>query len=147
MKSHSNEYISIKEFAKLTGVSTQAVYKQIPTKLATYSTKIGNRWMIDKSAIETVYHNDEVQTNCNQVANDKQPVATPDITLEYIETLKNELNEKNEIIRKFQEETTELRKLLEHEQELRLKQMNQLEQNTIALQQPKRKWWQKKETV
>lgn len=138
-KALPNKTVSVSEFAKLAGVSNQAIYKQIPTRLATYSTKVGNRWMIDISALDEVYNNDELTTNEQPVDNQQQPTEQPsEITQAYIQTLKDQLAAKDKQIESLLQK-------LEHEQELRMAEVQAV---LLSAPEPKRKWWQrKKETV
>lgn len=141
-KTLTNKFISVKEFAKLAGVSPQSIYKQVGKKLSIYSTKVDNRVKIDISALWEVYGIESYQPIQPEVSTDSTNDSTeveqaPDIIQEYIQTLKKEIEEKNEQIKKFQEETSELRKLLDQEQQLRLVES----QRNIELQEPKRRRW------
>jgi len=141
-KTLPNKTVDVKEFARLAGVSSQAVYKQLPTKLATYSTKVGNRWFIDISALEEVYHKDKLQTKPTKVGNQNQPVS--DINQELIQLLKDQLAAKDKQI-------AELQKNLDQEQHLRMAEIQNhqaaLEELQKQLQAPKKQkggWWFRK---
>ena len=64
----NNDYISVKEYAQLKGVSPQSVYKQLSTKLATYVVMVENRKMLKKEVLETL-ENKGVEAQFNQVDN------------------------------------------------------------------------------
>ena len=62
------EYISVKQYAQLKGVSPQSVYKQLSTKLSTYVVMVGNRKMLKKEVLETLDLKG-VESSLNQVDN------------------------------------------------------------------------------
>lgn len=64
----NNDYISVKEYAQLKGVSPQSVYKQLSTKLATYVVMVENRKMLKKEVLETL-NLKGVEKELNQVDN------------------------------------------------------------------------------
>ncbi|MBR5951395.1 MAG: hypothetical protein IKZ87_08190 [Actinomycetaceae bacterium] len=51
MSEEEERFYSVKEFAELTGLSTQAVYKRLATSLQPFSKKVGNRRMISEQAL------------------------------------------------------------------------------------------------
>lgn len=94
------ELLSVKELADQAGVSTQAVYKQLATKLQTYIVVVGNKKMLRKSALYEVF-NVEV---CNQNAT-KLPTELPTNATELttkIEELKADLARSEEKINSLQ---------------------------------------------
>ena len=121
------EYISIKEFAELAGVSQQAIYKQLNNKLKTYLKVVDNKKMLEKSAL-SMFLKEEKSTGVEQ---------------QLINMLQTELNEKNKQI-------AELQKLLDQAQRLHAAEKQrvlELEDKMAATQeldpeQPK-KWWKK----
>lgn len=116
------EYLSIKEFAAAVGVSQQAIYKQLNNKLKPYLKVVGNRKVLEKSALE-LFKKEEKTTTVEQ---------------QLINMLQTELNKKNEQIEVLQQ-------LLCQEQQLNA--MNQqkiqaLEDKAAAVpEEPEKKWW------
>ena len=114
----NDEYISIKEFAELAGISVQAVYKRLNNQLNPYVQLVENRKMLKKSALYEVYgieveqpiqpkHSTKHSTNSTKVETVKLLQKTVDL-------LENELKIKNQQIETLQKENSELsRQLLE----------------------------------
>lgn len=114
----NDEYISIKEFAELAGISVQAVYKRLNNQLNPYVKLVENRKMLKKSALYEVYgieveqpiqpkHSTKHSTNSTKVETVKLLQKTVDL-------LENELKIKNQQIETLQKENSELsRQLLE----------------------------------
>lgn len=75
-----SEYVSVKEFAEMAGISKQAVYSQLDTRLNKYVVQVGKVKKIDKAALLEFYPNQSV----NQVEQEKQP------SLNQVEQPKNE---------------------------------------------------------
>ena len=120
------EYLSIKDFSKLAGVSQQAIYKQLNNKLKTYLKVIDGKKMLDKSALE-LFEKKENSTTVEQ---------------QLINMLQTELNKKNEQI-------AELQKLLDQSQQLNAidkQRILELEDRTAAVSEEpaepeQKKWW------
>lgn len=70
------EYLTIKEFAELAGVSTQSVYKRLATSLQPYVKEVANQRMLNMQALQDVY-GIEVGNSCKpkrqEVVNGCQP--------------------------------------------------------------------------
>ena len=49
------ELLTIKEFAELSGRTTQAVYKQLNTKLSPFVKLVNNKKMLEKRALKEVF--------------------------------------------------------------------------------------------
>lgn len=78
-----SEYISIKEFAKLAGVSTQAVYQRINKDLQSYCKEVDGKKTLDIAAlelfkVETIQ--ERLQSDCKAVDKDLQSALTETIT-------------------------------------------------------------------
>ena len=123
------EYISIKEFAEVVGISQQAVYKQLNNKLKPYLKVVENKKMLDKSAVE-LFKNDRKSQQNEQQLNNK-----------LIEMLQTELDRKNEQI-------AELQKLLDQSQKLHAMDKQRLLELECKAEEPmeqeepqKKKWW------
>ena len=126
MKTLPNKFISVKEFAKLAGVSSQSVYKKLNNKLQTYSTVVDNKKVIDTTALWEVYGIEEFNPNSTKFAtnstNDStkvERVESDSLNQELIQMLKKQLDEKDKQI-------SELQTLLSQEQQLRLVEHQQL---------------------
>lgn len=79
-----SEYISIKEFAKLAGVSTQAIYQRINKDLQSYCKEVDGKKTLDIAAlelfkVETIQ--ERLQSDCKAVDNDLQSALTETITV------------------------------------------------------------------
>lgn len=89
------EYLTIKEFAALTGTTTQAVYKQLPTKLQPYCKTIGNKKVLSYEALKE-FNATELATSCkpvtNQVANELPTSLQPVANQENVENLRELIN-------------------------------------------------------
>lgn len=78
-----SEYISIKEFAKLAGVSTQAIYQRINKDLQSYCKEVDGKKTLDIAAlelfkVETIQ--ERLQSDCKAVDKDLQSALTETIT-------------------------------------------------------------------
>lgn len=117
----NDEYISIKEFAELAGISVQAVYKRLNNQLNPYIKLVENRKMLKKSALYEVYgieveqpiqpkHSTKHSTN----STNSTKVETVKLLQKTVDLLENELKIKNQQIETLQKENSELsRQLLE----------------------------------
>ena len=47
----SDELITISEYAKIKGISRQAVYKQLPTKLSKYVVMVDNKKYLQRAVL------------------------------------------------------------------------------------------------
>ena len=114
------EYLSIKEFADLAGVSRQAVYKQLNNQLTPYLKVIDGKKMLDKSGLELF----EKQDDCKPVDNDFVNQLVNQLTIELTEK-GQQLNEKDKQISEKDKQIAEkdkqiaaLQKVLDQEQHL-----------------------------
>lgn len=102
--------LSVSEFAKLTGISRQSVYKKIKdpdNQLSTCVNQVDNQIFIDIEAFKRISDNQNDNQTDNQTDN------KVDSKNELIEILKKELEEKNKQIETLQ-------RLLDQEQQLHL---------------------------
>lgn len=129
--SMAKEYISIKEFAELAGVSQQAIYKQLNNKLKSYLKVVDGKKTLDKSALE-LFKKQENSSGVEQ---------------QLINMLQTELNQKNEQI-------AQLQKLLDQEQQLHAMARQELklleekkQESEVEVPEPpepeKKSWWQR----
>ena len=103
------ELLTIKDFSRAVGVSPQAIYKHLEGKLKDYVSTVGNKKMIDKSALslfEVENCNEKVDKNLNQIEN------------QLIELLKKELEQKNEQIKEKDKQIADLLLALNQAQQL-----------------------------
>lgn len=129
------QYISVREFAQLSGRSKQTIYKQLSTKLSTYSTKVDNQTMIDISALSEVYGITGSQPSCQPIQPNESTQSQPELTTsgesqnlqQVIDILREQLSTKdeqikalNERIKTLDEERLILEQLVGREQQLRL---------------------------
>ena len=122
--------VTVKEFAKMAGVSEQSVYKRLTTSLKPYSTKVENRKMIDISALSEVYNKDIMQplnnfdsTRFNNVETASESQLQVEILQKQVEDLKQdkeklyeELDTKNEQIKSLSETVANITRQLENSQ-------------------------------
>lgn len=110
----NTELLSIKEFAKLAGVSQQAIYKAVQNRLNKYVETVNNQKMIDKSALKEIYGVEVEQPNeqkNNQVEQPEQPKTEAETMA--ISMLIEQLHEKDRQIEK-------LHQLIDQEQQLNM---------------------------
>ena len=107
------EYISIKEYAQLKGVSPQSVYKQLSTKLSTYVVMVENRKMLKKEVLETL-ENRGVEAHLNQVDNQVEKLSTSFNSEELIRI--NQRNEKliDELRAQIEEKDKQIKEQSQH---------------------------------
>lgn len=122
---NDKEFLSVAEFAELAGVSRQAVYKQLSTKLKDFVNLVDNKKYINRKGLgvfestETVNHSTKCKPNVNQA---EQP-SERDFLIKQIE-------EKDKQIVFLQSEVERLGKLLENQQVLLL---NEQQKNAALL--------------
>lgn len=114
----NDEYISIKEFAELAGISVQAVYKRLNNQLNPYVKLVENRKMLKKSALYEVYGIEVEQPiqpkYSTKHSTNSTKVETVKLLQKTVDLLENELKIKNQQIETLQKENSELsRQLLE----------------------------------
>lgn len=107
-----SNFLTVKELAKLAGVSTQSVYKKLHNLLQPYVQLVNNRKMIEYRALKEVYGKEVEQPIQPKVANLYNQNAT------LYDVLKAELEAKNQQISDMQEQIAnaqdELMKEREH---------------------------------
>ena len=114
------EYVTIKEFCKLAQISPQSVYKKIKkpdNQLNNFIKLVDNKKMISLEALK-LYQKEESK----QEHNEPEPESATDngVSKELIELLRKELEAKDEQI-------ANLTKLLDQQQHLNLKTMQELD--------------------
>lgn len=145
------EYITIKEFAKRAGVSVQSVYKRLNglnNPLNQFIQLVDNQKMLDIRALQEIYGievEQPIQPNHSTYSTlDSTPGEVQDeekkVLVEQIETLKKELDAKNEQIEKLLCLVDQAQRL----QGIAEQKILALEQKEMAAEQtPEQKsWWQ-----
>lgn len=157
-----NKLLTIKEFAKLSGKSKQAIYKQLNNRLNQYVQLVDNQKMLEYRALNEVYGVEVEQPSqpklnnpVNQNSTDVQPII--EVLQATIDTLQNQLKIKDQQIEKLQKELADER-IHNREQFDKISiladqaQKLQLAQITSSSEQPliddgkisKRHWWKRK---
>ena len=116
-----NQYISIKEFAEVVGMTQQGIYKQLNSKLKEYVTTINGKKMLDKSALDLFEIEDCLETDDKKLNNGEQLLN--EVQQQIIELLKSELEQKNEQIKEKDKQIADLLVALSQAQQLQA--MNQ----------------------
>ena len=121
------EYLTIKEFANLAGVTRQSVYKKLDNTLSTYVSTVDNQKMLQSKALLEVYHigvNDvdkslqsTVDSSCQPCQPDlstpkEQLWATVELLKSQLETKDNQLSEKDKQIEQLQKNISDLTEAL-----------------------------------
>ena len=108
------ELLSIKEFAELAGVSKQAIYFQLDSRLQPYLVQVENKKMLKSSALEKFYgfkfqsNSSQVdKPNSSQVDNgstaEDQKSNGDEAVLQMLEMLKEEIRKKDKQIERLQD--------------------------------------------
>lgn len=150
----NKDFVTVFEFAKLAGVSYQSVYKklnQLRNPLNQYTQLIDNKKMINLQALSDIYDIKIEQYNQSNT----QPVEHKvDVSLELIETLKEQLQQKdkqidelNQTIKELNSRLSELNKIIDQQQQLQLLEKQEklllIENKEESVEEEaKKKWWQ-----
>lgn len=133
-----NEFVSVKEFAEMVGVSQQSIYKRLKKEndsLIAYSITKGNKTYISSKAVVDVFKQEE------PLLTEKESIADKTITIltEQIETLKSIINGKDKEIESLNNQIAKLTTLLEKQQELTDQQqkLHAVDKKTILLLEDK----------
>ena len=107
------EYLTIKEFAELAGVTRQSVYKKLDNSLSTYVSTVDNQKMLQSKALFEVYHidvNGVDKSLQSTVDNNRQPELTR-LSEQFestVELLKSQLEVKDKQIEQLQKNINDL---------------------------------------
>lgn len=112
-----NAYLSIPEFAKLAGVSHQAIYKGLRNRLQPYLQPGCADKMLSVQALKDIYCIEVAQPHATNLQPNLQPGATPD---SMTETLREQLAEKDRQIRIKDEQIKSLHRIIEQQNALAL---------------------------
>ena len=138
----NKDYMSIKDFAIKVGVSQQAIYKQLNNKLKKYLKVVDNKKYLHISALKEYLDIEENSTNEQQLLNLLQTT---------IDTLKEQLQEKDKQIANFQKQqdqeqqlrAIDKQKIIELEEtKPPIKEEPEPQEDTPP-DEPKKKWWNK----
>ena len=117
------EFLTIKEFAELAGVTRQSVYKKLDNSLSTYVSTIDNQKMLQSKALLEVYHIDvngadkslqeTVDNNCQPcqpelTALKSQFESTIELLKSQLEVKDDQLSEKDKQIEQLQKNINDL---------------------------------------
>lgn len=152
-----NEYIGIKEFAELAGVSSQSIYKRIKKEnnpIQPFLKKVGNQFTISKTALLVLYNVEIEKTTIKPSLKVEQPIEKEEqqprldensikkdtaydklinILQEQLEAQRKEMDNKNKIIETLTEALKDSQKMLDQAQQLNAidkKRILQLEAGT-----------------
>lgn len=114
------ELLTIKEFAERAGITTQAIYQRIAKDLKPYLQVVNGKKMLNVEALQLFLASDLKQVDCKENAD-----LQSDILVKMLDTLREQLNEKD---RQLQAAAAEKAELL-----ARLKDAQQAEQQAHAL--------------
>ena len=114
--SKKEELLSIKQVATIVGVSQQAVYKQLNNKLKDYVVEVEGTKKLRREALEEVYNKAVEQKLNNNDSTVEQPIQ-PEIKI-VLETLQQQLKEKDEQIRNLQISLDKAQNSLDNAQKL-----------------------------
>lgn len=140
------ELLTIKEFAEITGRSSQAIYKQLNTRLKPFVQLVDNKKMIERRALSEVFNMDP-ENAVDQISQSDLNIQT-NLEETLYEILKVELMAKNEQIAALQAELAEERKhsreqadriavFADQAQKLQLAQMKpQITEDDVAISGP-----------
>ena len=118
MEHNQQEVISIKEFAKRAGVSKQAIYSQLESRLKPYVVNLNNQKMIKIEALEKFYSSQveqSSQSSFNQVEQPKPQKQEKDSIDKVLEVLAKQLEEKDKQIEQLNKHLEGAYKVIEQQ--------------------------------
>lgn len=166
---NQKEYLTIKEFAEVAGVSTQSVYKRLATSLQPYVKEVANQRMLNIRALQDVY-GIEVGNSCKpkrqEVVNGCQPNDEEKAyheerireLMDRIHELEIRLGEKESLIKEKDSRIEDLRSQVDHlkkevellHEDLQIEKKSNLlllakknEEIAILEDQKKEPWWRR----
>lgn len=107
-----NNMLGVKEFAERAGVSQQAVYKQLNTRLKPYVELVEGRKLIAEQALFEIYGIEVKQTSNQENNQPHNPSSTENNPL--YDILREELTAKNRQIEQLQSQVAQLTSALEN---------------------------------
>lgn len=106
----TKELLTVKEFAKLAGVSVQSVYKGLNNRLNPWVESVGNQKMLRYEALREIYNievEQPIKPELNNILNQQTDVLT--VLQKTIDTLQRQLEVKDRQIEKLETELTDER--------------------------------------
>lgn len=159
-----NQYITVKKFAEIVGVTPQAIYKKLTTSLQPYFKQVGNQKMLNIQALEDIYNinvdnffkpNDSSVDNSFSTSkttekpeNDEKAAAVlNEFVAEYksiISNLEQEVEDQKQEKQWLKERVEHLEQMLYLEQQKNQNEVLELTTTKEELQELKnRNWWQR----
>ena len=122
MSEKKKEYLTVKEFSEAAGISKQAVYSQLDSRLKEFVKVVDSKKVIEKAALDKFYDNQVeqgIKSSFNQV---EQAEGTATAALKTaLEALEKQLESKDKQIEALNERLSEMSKLLDQQQQLNMK--------------------------
>ena len=131
----SNDLLTVKQFAEATGLTQQAIYKQLNKRLNNYVVIVDGQKMLKRSALKS-FSNSTVKQQDNNSFN-----TLLEQNQQIIDMLKKELEEKNKQI-------AELQKIVDQQQKLtgiaqaKILELEEKSQDPEQEQEQPKKWFQ-----
>lgn len=139
-----NEFLTIKKFAELAGVSVQSVYKGLNNRLNPWVELVDNQKMLRYQALKEIYGvevEQPIQPKLNNLFNHNSDIIT--VLQKTIDTLQGQLETKDKLIDKMEAELSEERQhsrtqadkiaiLADQAQKLQLAQISSSEQQLVT---------------
>ena len=131
----SNDLLTVKQFAEATGLTQQAIYKQLNKRLNNYVVIVDGQKMLKRSALKN-FSNSTVKQQDNNSFN-----TLLEQNQQIIDMLKKELEEKNKQI-------AELQKIVDQQQKLtgiaqaKILELEEKSQDPEQEQEQSKKWFQ-----
>lgn len=121
MSNDTEKLLSIKEFAAAAGVSKQAIYSQLESRLKPYVVKVDNVKKIKESALEKFYSSQlesSIQSSFNQVEQPKEDTAAAAAFDKVLDTLSKQLETKDKQIEELNRRLAEMSNIVQQQQVL-----------------------------
>lgn len=98
----NQELITVKEYAAAAGISRQAVYKQLSTKLSDFKVEVDGKVFLKKEVLDGISDN-QVDKTDNQIDNQVDNQKEQDSVLILLEMMKQEIEKKDLEIKDLRE--------------------------------------------
>ena len=115
----NQQYITVKEFAHRAHKSPQAIYKRLNNQLSTYVKLVDNQKMLNIQALQDIYGievDNQIQQKIERVDNQNQPII--ELLKGELETLRKQLEIKDNQIMELNDRLREALKALDQAQQL-----------------------------
>ena len=145
-----NEWLSIKDFAKIANVSKQSVYKKLSTSLNPYLKVENDVKYLNIKALRDIYGKEVSQPIQPYFQPDSQPIQPQNDKMQNEMVIKNDDNSFIDFLLKQidikDKQIAELQQTLNHEQQLHLlseQRIHQLEEVNDTEEKPKKGFWER----